>query len=174
MATDHRTGAPNSDSARCGRTHPVGPNRSSALLSHVVVPEIYFENGFRTVARMNLRNEPTPDPSQEGNGSRTRAGLLPSLEGLGVGLRLGAIRKCNSRIALVLRSWACGTLWVRFLFVFRIFQNQNRAPIPAVNPPRIDGVKSMIGATSRKMSTGALSKMYDTPTGTRMPTWSSP
>src|SRR5438445_437039 len=102
MATDHRIGAPNSDSAQCGRAHPVGPNRSSALLSHVVVPDTYFEDGFRTVARMNLRNEPTPNPSQEGNGSRTRAGLLPFLEGLGVGLRRGAIRKCNSRIALAL------------------------------------------------------------------------
>src|SRR6266550_3568556 len=48
---------------------------------------------FRTVVRMNFRNEPTPDLSQEGNCVRTRAGLLPSFEGLGVGLRLGIIRK---------------------------------------------------------------------------------
>ncbi len=35
---------------------------------------------------MNFRKEPTPDPSQEGNCPSARADLLPSSEGLGVGL----------------------------------------------------------------------------------------
>ncbi len=34
-----------------------------------------------------VMNQPTPDPSQEGNYRRTRSDLLPSSEGLGVGSR---------------------------------------------------------------------------------------
>jgi hypothetical protein len=49
-----RIGAPISRSARRVTTHRNVPNRSSALRSHDVVPEIYFENHSRTLSDLEV------------------------------------------------------------------------------------------------------------------------
>jgi hypothetical protein len=51
---DFRMGAPISRSARFVTTNSNEPNRSSALRSHNVVPEIYFEN--------HSKNRPRREP----------------------------------------------------------------------------------------------------------------
>src|SRR6266545_2872006 len=59
----------------------IGPLRFGAGSRPIGRSALHF-HGFETARR---KDEPTPDPSKEGNCHRTSAVLLPSWEGSGVG-----------------------------------------------------------------------------------------